>query len=114
MILHPLFTIILTAALSSSASAWVQPRMFISIWYDPVVQSSEFYDRYREMSDANFTAIMGGFGAVTVPRVQAQLAAAERAGLGVVAAGAAGYAGYSSPAFWGYQIKDVRLLHTSP
>ena len=58
------------------------------------------------MAQANFTAVMGGFGALTVPRVQAQLAAAERAGLGVVAAGRAGYAGYSSTAFWGYQIKD--------
>jgi len=96
----------LLLAMASSAAAWVQPRMMVSMWYDPVVQSSEFYARYGEMAQANFTAVMGGFGALTVPRVQAQLAAAERAGLGVVAAGRAGYAGYSSTAFWGYQIKD--------
>ena len=97
---------LLVAAAFAPAAAWVQPRMMVSMWYDPPVKSSEFYERYAEMAGANFTAIMGGFGAKTVPRVQAQLAAAERAGLGVVAAGTAGYAGYNSSVFWGYQMKD--------
>ena len=79
----------------------------VSRWSNDVGTARASDIKYcREMAEANFTAIMGGFGAKTVPRVKAQLAAAERARLGVVASGAAGYAGYSSPAFWGYQIKD--------
>ena len=91
----------------SPAAAWVQPRFLLSMWYDPVVPASEFPARYREIRDANMTVVMGGFGARNASMVQAQLAAAEPLGLGVVAAATAGISGYGgSKALWGYQLKD--------
>ena len=69
---------------------WKQPRLLLSLWYDPVVPKEAFPQRYREIADANFTAVMGGFGATTADMVMAQLAASEAVGLGVIAAGAAG------------------------
>ena len=40
--------------------------------------------RYAEVAAANFTAVLGGFGATTPAAVEAPLKAAEGAGLGVV------------------------------
>ena len=94
---------------------WQQPRLMLSLWYDPVVPVADFRKRYQEIADANCTAIMGGFGCVEAPPplpkgpacVEAQLAAAVAAGVGLVAAGRVGISGYGgSPALWGYQLKD--------
>ncbi len=71
--------------------------------------------RYREIADANCTAIMGGFGCVEAPPplpsgaqcVGAQLAAAADVGIGLIAAGKVGISDYGgAPALWGYQLKD--------
>ena len=41
-------SLVAAAVVAAGASAaWVQPRMMVSIWYDPVVQSSDFYNHYR-------------------------------------------------------------------
>ena len=43
------------SAAAARASAWVQPRFLLSMWYDPVVPASEFPARYREIRDAKMT-----------------------------------------------------------
>jgi hypothetical protein len=72
-----------------------------------VVPTSEFPARYKEIKDANFTAILGGFGATTPTAAQAQLAAAAEVGLGVITAGSAGISDFQNASnLWGYQLKD--------
>ena len=94
---------------------WTQPRLFVSFWYDPVVPPSDFPAAYAQIAEANFTAVLGGFGAKTADAIEAQLSAADALGLGVVVAtnyGGGGGAlpitdyGGSHPSLWGYQIKD--------
>ena len=95
---------------------WQQPRLLLSLWYDPVVPEADFPKRYKEIADANCTAIMGGFGCVEAPGglpsgpecVEAQLEAAEDAGIGLIAAGKVGISDYGgASALWGYQLKQA-------
>jgi len=103
---------VLAAAASLCAEAkWAQPRLVISFWVDPVVNVSQFDARYAEIRNANFTAVLGGFGATSPADIQAQIAAAEAHDLGVFV-----HADPSIPidqlpssnssSFWGYQVKD--------
>ena len=68
---------------------------------------SEFSARYKEIKTANFTAILGGFGAITPEAAQQQLEAASAHGLGVITAGAAGISDFQNASnLWGYQLED--------
>lgn len=66
-------------------AAWNQTEFLISFWVDPVVPTSQFDAEYKTIADANFTTILGGFGATVPGAVEAQLAAASAAGLSVIA-----------------------------
>lgn len=68
---------VLVAVFSSESMAWKQPKIALSFWVDPVVPPSEFSDRYAEIAAANFTAVLGGFGALT-PEVYRQFPANTR------------------------------------
>ena len=100
----PLLLLLLLLLLTAPCcSGWQQPRLLLSLWYDPVVPTSDFPQRYGEIAAANCTAIMGGFGCVEAPPplpagpgcVKAQLAAAAQAGVGLIAAGRVGISDYS-------------------
>ena len=42
--------LLLAMATRTAAPVWVQPRMtMVSSWYDPVVQSADFYQRYAAL-----------------------------------------------------------------
>jgi hypothetical protein len=94
---------------------------------DPVVHPDEFEARYAEMREANFTVLLGGFGAKTPAAVAQQLDACQRAGLRAIVStcggGGGGEKNSSSsssssspgacvrpsaghPALWGFQMKD--------
>ena len=80
-----------------------------------MVAPSEFPQRYAEIAAANFTVILGGFGAKTPAARDAQIAAAAKEGLGVIAAYEAGLAPNPPPAaLWGYQIKDEPHAYEFP
>lgn len=94
---------------------WLQDRFAISIWVDPVVPAADFDSRYAQMANANFTVLLGGFGATTNETVPAQLAACERNGLKAIVSTCGGSsasnpgscvntANNSTSAFWGYQV----------
>ena len=88
---------------------WVQPRLFVSFWYDPVVPAEAIPARFAEIRNANFTAVLGGFGAKTTDMINAQIAAAESNGLGLVATASSGQnisTFKKSLALRGYQLKD--------
>ena len=68
----------------------------------------------HQVAAANFTAVLGGFGALSAGAIEAQLSAADALGLGVVVATnfntsrqlpISDYGG-KHPSLWGYQIKD--------
>eukprot|EP00750_Incisomonas_marina_P018867 INCI3160.1.p1 GENE.INCI3160.1~~INCI3160.1.p1 ORF type:complete len:434 (-),score=66.14 INCI3160.1:134-1435(-) len=101
-----------TAPHSTAAkTGFEQPRFLLSFWVDPMVDPSDFSERYQEIRDANFTAVLGGFGATTPDQIQAQIAAAEANGLGAIVHADMGLnisdlPSSNSSAFWGYQLQD--------
>jgi hypothetical protein len=74
----------------ATPSRWQQTYFAISNWVDPVVPSEAFEAAYQQMVDANFTLILGGFGAISSDAIDAQLKAAEKVGIRVAVAGAGG------------------------
>ena len=100
--------------LSSRASAWQQDRFVVSAWVDPVVPSSEFATEYTRFARANFTTLMGGFGATTPVDVASQVAACAAAGLACIPSACetetgpnpgGSCVGVAAPVM-GYQLKD--------
>ena len=63
------------------SGGWVQDRFVLSFWVDPIVSAAEYDARYAEIAAANFTLVIGGYGALTPKAVDAQLAACEKHGL---------------------------------
>ncbi len=84
-----------------------QSRFAIGLWVEPPLD--EFADqRYRELADANFTLVIGGFAANTPEKILDQIALCERYGLDLIA-----FAPNTPPeqlpdstCLWGYGLKD--------
>jgi hypothetical protein len=85
----------------------VQDRFAIGFWVDPPAGDDMEY-RYREIAEASFTVVLGGFGAATPETVQRQIALCERYDLKalVAMAGLPPAALPESPAVWGYMLRD--------
>ena len=88
------------AARKQHAPNFVQDRFAISFWVDPVVPAAEFPLRYKEIADCNFNVVLGGFGATTLPMIDAQLAASAANGLKVISAGQHVVSNSTSAALW--------------
>lgn len=111
------WTIVLLGAACPATARWVQDRFAISIWVDPIVPPREFDARYAELAAANFTVLLGGFGAKNRSSVSAQLGACAKHGLKAIVDTCGGKdappgrcvddgAISKSPALWGYLLKD--------
>jgi len=98
-------------SLSTNASAahktFVQDRFAIGFWVDP--PADENMDRhYADIAAANFTMVIGGFGATTIETIQRQIELCEKYDLKAIVA----MAGLppeqlpEGPAVWGYTIRD--------
>ena len=84
-----------------------QDRFGIGLWVDPPMDD-QADARYKEIAEANFTFVIGGFGAHTPEQVARQLELCGKYGLKAVVR-VQGYAEDQlpdSPACWGYTIKD--------
>ena len=81
--------------LHAHGARWQQTAFVISNWVDPVVPMGAFEAAYRDFAQANFTLLLGGFGATNATQIAAQLRAAEAVGIRVAAAGAGGKANVS-------------------
>ena len=108
--LQPALLLATIAATTVTAAApgpvpWKQDRFAISFWVDPVVPPARFDAEYKRIADANFTVLLGGFGARTPPDVKLQIAAATKAGLAAVPSICGGACANLSGA-WGFQIAD--------
>jgi hypothetical protein len=88
-----------------SVSQWKQDRFAIGGWVDPIVPPKRFDAEYARAAAANFTVLLGGFGATTPPTVRLQIEAARRAGLAAVPSICGGACANLTGA-WGFQIID--------
>ena len=92
---------------SADDAKFTQDRFAIGFWVDPPADAN--MDRhYADIAAANFTMVLGGFGARTPKTVRRQIALCEKHDLKVVV-GRAGFAPEKlpeSPVVWGYAIRD--------
>jgi hypothetical protein len=98
----------LCATPATAQDRFVQDRFAIGFWVDPP-DRGDWDVRYREIADANFTLVLGGFGATTKEAVTRQLALCEEYGLRAVVSprDAASPEDYpDGPACWGYMMRD--------
>ena len=84
---------------------WTQDRFVISFWVDPIVPPAKFSVEYARIAAANFTVLLGGFGATTPDTVALQVAAATQAGLAAIPSGCGGSC-ENATGVWGTQLKD--------
>jgi hypothetical protein len=113
--LHPFgfgcVAIAVIAAVASTAFAeaprFAQDRFAIGFWVDPPA-GADMEARYAEIAEANFTLVLGGFGAGTPETVKRQLALCEKFNLKalVVSAGLQPNQLPDGPACWGYSLRD--------
>ena len=106
-----LAAVIAMGSLGMNASAqpkrFVQDRFAIGFWVGP--PADENMDRhYADIAAANFTMVIGGFGARTPETVRRQVKLCEKHDLKVLVArcGLAAAKLPQSPAVWGYTIRD--------
>ena len=92
---------------SAEMERFIQDRFTIGLWVDPPMGDDADL-RYKEIADANFTMVLGGFGARTPETVRKQIELCERHDLKAVVsrAGLAPDQLPESPAVWGYMIRD--------
>ena len=92
---------------AQTPARFVQDRLAIGFWVDPPAGEG-MEARYREIAEANFTLVIGGFGASQPETVAQQLALCEQFGLRAVVARAGLKASElpQSPACWGYMLRD--------
>lgn len=87
---------------------FTQDRFAIGFWVDPPADE-RMEERYREIADANFTLVVGGFGATTTPAIRRQLDLSAQLGLrALVAVPGKSYEQLAPdhPALWGYLWRD--------
>jgi hypothetical protein len=102
---------VIAATIAHAAAAgrppWKQDRFAIGFWVDPMVPPERFDAEYARIAAANFTILLGGYGATKPPEVKLQIAAARRAGLAAIPSFCGGAcANLSGPGVWGFQIID--------
>ena len=65
---------------AAAAGRFKQDRFVISFWVDPPADG-KMEKRYREIADANFNVVIGGFGATTATQIRRPLDVCRRLGL---------------------------------
>ncbi len=92
---------------SAEPERFVQDRFVIGFWVDPPIGADADL-RYREIADANFTMVLGGFGAKTPETVETQIELCEKYNLKAIVSRAGLPANQlpESPVVWGYTICD--------
>lgn len=91
-------------SLAEEAPKFKQDRFAIGLWVDPPVDEKA-EARYKELAEANFNVVIGGFGGADVAK---QIALCEALDLKLIASARGKEATTlpESPAIWGYAIRD--------
>ena len=86
---------------------FVQDRLAVGLWVDPPAHQ-QTDARFAEIADANFTFLIGNFGATTPQAVSNQVRLCERHGLKTIVsmAGLPPDRLPNAPACWGYFLAD--------
>lgn len=86
---------------------FIQDRFAVGLWSDPPADQ-EMERRYREIAEANFTFVIGIFGATTAPTIEKELAYCEKLGLKAIIsmAGQPPDRLPTNTACWGYFLAD--------
>lgn len=101
-ILIALIALPIVATKAEAASRFVQDRFAISFWVPPPSEETTAA-RYKEIADANFTVVLGGFGSDAAK----QLKLCERYGLkAVIKAEGPVESWPDGDACWGYMVVD--------
>jgi hypothetical protein len=92
---------------ATAQDRFVQDRFAIGFWVDPPIDANAAA-HYRDIADASFTVVIGGFGGTTPDTVSEQLELCERFGLRAVVsrAGLSADRLPESAACWGYMLRD--------
>lgn len=92
---------------SADEKTFQQPEFAIGFWVDPPLDAKAD-QRYKEIAEANFTLVLGGFGANNPQKIQQQVELCKKYGLNALV-----WAGKTpvdklptDPACWGYMILD--------
>lgn len=102
------------AALGAAAAAaapgprFVQDRLAIGFWVDPPADE-RMEEHYADIAAANFTVVLGGFGARTPEQIRRQVALCRKNGLRALVWGGGAPADKlpeADPACWGYLLRD--------
>lgn len=96
--------VVLFVSSAPAQERFTQDRFAIGLWVDPPMDD-QAEARYRELAEANFTMVIGGFGGGEAIR-QAELC--EQFGLKLIASGRGAEPGalVDGPAVWGYGLRD--------
>ncbi|MBN1899746.1 beta-galactosidase [Candidatus Sumerlaeota bacterium] len=86
---------------------FVQDRFAIGFWVDPPMDEKGA-ERYKEIAEANFTLVIGGFGAGTAEQIKKQVRLCEENGLkGIVGTANLSPENYiSGEGCWGFLMQD--------
>ncbi len=86
---------------------FAQDRFVIGFWVDPPADQT-MARRYQEIADANFTLVLGGFGAATPETVARQIALCQQHDLRAIVAMAGQKPDQlpDDPVVWGYLVRD--------
>ena len=85
-----------------------QDRFAIGFWVDPPLDERA-EERYKEIADAYFTLVIGGFGAPTIEAAKRQLDLCEQFDLDVIIQVRDAESAHQlpeGPALWGYGLRD--------
>lgn len=103
----PVLLLATCASWAAEPDRFVQDRFAIGFWVDPPADKN-MDARYAEIADANFTFVLGGFGAKTAQDAVRQLEFCQKYDLKAIVARAGLPADKlpTGPACWGYHLVD--------
>ena len=114
-ILFPLLVAVSAAAWAADAP-FVQDQFVVSFWVDPPADAM-MATRYNEIAAANFTMVLGGFGATTPKTITEQLALCQKHNMKALVAWPADVPVEKlpeDPACWGYMLRDEPSVKDFP
>ena len=100
---------------SNTSPRFVQDRFAIGLWVDPPMDN-QADRRYKELSDANFTVVLGGFGAVGPKDAQRQIDLCRKYDMKALVSCRETSPDKlpTGPACWGYMIVDEPNANSFP
>ena len=97
-----------TFGADANEQRFVQDRFAIGFWVDPPADE-KMEERYAEIAEANFTLVIGGFGAKKAEEIEEQIALCEKYGLVCIVGRGSKFDAEQlaeGDGVWGYSVRD--------